>query len=76
MQGLTRTTLVALVAAVLMVLVGLTWIGQGLGILAGGSVMVGDRTWAVIGAVVAIDGGGSGGAPGRAGTIEADPRRR
>jgi hypothetical protein len=56
MQGLTRTTLVALVAAVLMVLVGLTWIGQGTGFLAGRSFMVGDRTWVVIGAVVAIVG--------------------
>jgi hypothetical protein len=51
-----RTTVVTLVVAVLMVLIGLTFIGQGLGILAGGSFMVGDRTWAVIGAVVAIVG--------------------
>ena len=56
MQGLTRTTLAALVVAVLMVLLGLTWIGQGTGFLAGRSFMVGDRTWVVIGAVVAIVG--------------------
>jgi hypothetical protein len=56
MQGLTRTTLAALVVAVLMVLLGLTWIGQGTGFLAGRSFMVGDRTWIVIGAVVAIIG--------------------
>jgi len=35
-----------------MVLAGLVWIGQGLGILtAGRSFMVGDPTWALIGAV-------------------------
>lgn len=56
MQGLSRSTLIALVGAVLMVLVGLTWIGQGTGFLAGRSFMVGDRTWVVIGAVVAIAG--------------------
>ena len=38
------------VLAVAMVLAGLVWIGQGLGILtAGGSFMIGDPTWAVIG---------------------------
>jgi hypothetical protein len=56
MQGLTRTTLVALVVAVLMLLIGLTFIGQGLGIITGRSVMVGDRTWAVIGSVMVIAG--------------------
>ncbi len=56
MQGLTRTTLIALVVAVLMVLVGLVFIGQGLGIITGRSVMVGDRTWAVIGAVMVVAG--------------------
>jgi hypothetical protein len=39
-----------------MVLLGVTWIGQGTGVLAGRSFMVGDPTWAVIGAVVAIVG--------------------
>ena len=51
-----RTTVVMLVVAVLIVLIGLTFIGQGLGILAGRSFMVGDRTWAVIGTIVAIIG--------------------
>jgi hypothetical protein len=56
MQGLTRTTLIALVTAVLMVLVGLIFIGQGLGIITGRSIMVGDRTWAVIGALLVLAG--------------------
>jgi len=56
MQGLSRTTLIALVVAVLMVLVGSIFIGQGLGILTGRSIMVGDRTWAVIGAVLVVAG--------------------
>lgn len=56
MQGLARTTVVALAVAVLMVLIGLTFIGQGLGIITGRSLMVGDRTWAVIGAVMVVAG--------------------
>ena len=56
MQGLSRTTIVALVVAVLMVLIGLVFTGQGLGIITGRSVMVGDRTWAVIGSVLVIAG--------------------
>ena len=56
MQGLSRTTVVALAVAVLMCLAGLVFIGQGLGIITGGSVMVGDRTWAVIGAVAVVAG--------------------
>ena len=40
-----------LALAAAMVLAGLVWIGQGLGILtAGRSFMIGDPTWAVIGA--------------------------
>jgi len=40
-----------------MVLAGLVWIGQGLGILtAGRSFMIGDPTWAVIGAVFVVVG--------------------
>lgn len=38
--------------AVLMVLVGLLWTGQGLGWI-GGSSMSGDSTWAVIGPILA-----------------------
>jgi len=38
-----------------MVLAGLVWIGQGLGILtAGGSFMIGDTTWALIGTVFVV----------------------
>jgi hypothetical protein len=40
---------------VLLVLMGGVWTLQGLG-LVGGSVMSGDRTWAVIGPVVAVAG--------------------
>ena len=36
----------------LLVLVGLVWIGQGLGLLRGSSFMVDDFRWAVIGAVL------------------------
>jgi hypothetical protein len=44
--------------AVAMVLVGLIWMGQGLGILtAGRSFMIGDPTWAVLGAVFVVVGG-------------------
>ena len=56
MQGLDRTTSIALVVAALMTLVGLIFIGQGLGILAGRSFMVGDRTWVVVGAVLVVAG--------------------
>ena len=56
MQGSDRTTVVALVVAALMCLIGLVFIGQGLGIITGRSVMVGDRTWAVIGALMVLAG--------------------
>lgn len=43
--------------AVAMILAGLVWIGQGLGILtAGRSFMIGDPTWAVIGAAFVVIG--------------------
>ena len=43
--------------AIAMILAGLVWIGQGLGILtAGRSFMIGDPTWAVIGAALALAG--------------------
>jgi hypothetical protein len=44
-----------LVAGVLLVVIGGVWTLQGLGVV-GGSVMSGDRTWAVIGPVVAVVG--------------------
>jgi hypothetical protein len=39
------------ITAVLLVLVGLVWIGQGLGLLRGSSFMVDDVRWAVAGLV-------------------------
>jgi hypothetical protein len=46
-----------LALAAAMVLAGLVWIGQGLGILtAGRSFMIGDPTWAVIGTAFVIVG--------------------
>ena len=42
--------------SVLLVLVGLVWIGQGSGLLAGSSFMVGDPLWAVIGLVLVVAG--------------------
>jgi hypothetical protein len=41
----------------LMVVVGVVWTGQGLGII-GGSVMSGEPLWAVVGPVVALLGAG------------------
>jgi hypothetical protein len=41
---------------VALALIGLVWVGQGLGYI-GGSFMTGDPTWAVIGAVTAVAGG-------------------
>jgi predicted Co/Zn/Cd cation transporter (cation efflux family) len=54
MQGMDRAGLAIVVVAVLVGLTGAVFIGQGLGIITGGSVMVGDRTWAVIGAVMVV----------------------
>lgn len=45
-----------LILSVLLVLVGLVWIGQGTGLLAGSSFMVGDPVWAVIGLVLVVAG--------------------
>lgn len=42
------------ILAVLLVLAGTVWIGQGLGILKGSGFMVGDMTWAIIGAGLVI----------------------
>jgi hypothetical protein len=45
-----------LVVAIVLVLVGLVWIGQGFGLLRGGSFMVDDVRWAVIGAACVVGG--------------------
>jgi hypothetical protein len=37
------------IGAVLLIATGLVWIGQGTGLLQGGSFMVGDPTWAWVG---------------------------
>ena len=42
-----------LVVAVLLALVGLVWLGQGLGAI-GGSVMTGSPFWAVVGAAMLV----------------------
>lgn len=44
------------VIAVGLTLVGLVWLGQGLGILRGSSFMVGDTRWAIAGAVAVVVG--------------------
>jgi EamA domain-containing membrane protein RarD len=45
------------VLPVVLVAVGLVWIGQGLGLLRGSSFMVDDVRWAVIGVVLVVVGG-------------------
>jgi hypothetical protein len=45
-----------LIAGVLLLLVGLVWVGQGLGLLRGSSFMVDDTRWALAGAVAAVIG--------------------
>ena len=44
------------ILAVLVVLTGLVFVGQGLGLIRGGSAMVDDIRWAVIGGVMVIGG--------------------
>ena len=45
-----------LIAGILLALVGLVWIGQGLGLLRGSSFMVDDIRWAIFGAVAVVAG--------------------
>src|SRR3954452_19802361 len=49
----------SVIFGVLLVLVGLVWIGQGLGLLRGSSFMVDDMRWAVAGAGAVTAGAGS-----------------
>ena len=44
------------ILAIILVAIGLVWVGQGTGLLKGTSFMVGDARWAVIGAVAAMSG--------------------
>lgn len=46
---------VRLVVALLLLVIGLAWIGQGIGVI-GGSPMSGQSVWAVIGAVAVVTG--------------------
>lgn len=56
-QGSARRSPLRLILAGALILAGLVWIGQGLGILtAGGGFMVGSSTWAVFGAVCLVAG--------------------
>ena len=45
-----------MLAGVLLIAVGLVWIGQGTGALQGSSFMVGDPLWAIAGLVAALAG--------------------
>jgi hypothetical protein len=42
------------IASVIVVAVGLVWIGQGTGFLAGSGFMVGDPLWTVVGLVAVV----------------------
>lgn len=44
------------ILAVILVGIGLVWVGQGTGVLKGTGFMVGDTKWAVIGAVCVVVG--------------------
>jgi len=45
-----------MLTAAALIIVGLTWIGQGSGLLKGQSFMVGDTRWAVAGVVALVAG--------------------
>jgi hypothetical protein len=44
------------IIAVVLIVIGAAWIGQGLGFFPGTGFMDGDITWAIIGAVLAVVG--------------------
>lgn len=46
------------ILAIILVAIGLVWIGQGTGLLKGTGFMVGDTRWALIGAVCVVAGVG------------------
>jgi hypothetical protein len=45
------------IVALVLIALGLVWIGQGTGVLRGSSFMVGDPLWAWIGAAAVVAGG-------------------
>jgi hypothetical protein len=53
-----RSPRVTLVIAAVVALTGAVWIAQGLGVPIGGSFMVGDPLWAVVGGVLTVIGAG------------------
>jgi hypothetical protein len=55
-MSMQRRRLVIRILSASLIVTGAIFVGQGLGLLQGRSVMVGDRTWAVIGAVLLIAG--------------------
>jgi hypothetical protein len=48
------------ILAIILIAIGLVWIGQGSGVLKGTGFMVGDTRWAVIGVVALLAGLGIG----------------
>jgi hypothetical protein len=48
------------ILAVILIAIGLVWVGQGTGLLKGTGFMVGDPTWALIGVVAVVAGLGLG----------------
>jgi hypothetical protein len=44
------------ILTIILIALGLAWIGQGTGVLTGTGPMVGDSKWAVIGAVMVVTG--------------------
>jgi hypothetical protein len=48
------------ILAIILVAIGLAWVGQGTGMLAGTGFMVGDSRWALIGAAAVVVGLGLG----------------
>jgi hypothetical protein len=54
--GDSRSSSIGWVGPVVLVLVGLVWIGQGVGLLRGSSFMVDDLRWAMIGLVLVAGG--------------------